>query len=43
MSLINLIEYSRIKRGRGRPRKTIRETIMNDLEVNELNPNFVMI
>jgi len=26
---------------RGRPRKTIRETIRKDLEVNELDPNLV--
>ena len=28
-------------RGRGRPRKIIRETIIKDLEVNELDPNLV--
>jgi len=28
-------------RGRGRPRKTIRETIRKDLEVNELDPNMI--
>jgi len=35
------MEESHVKRGRGRPRKTIRETIRNDLEVNELDPNLV--
>jgi hypothetical protein len=36
------MEYSQITRGRGRPRKTIRETIiMKDLEVNELGPTMV--
>jgi len=28
-------------RGRGRPRKPIRETIQKDLEINELNRNMV--
>jgi hypothetical protein len=28
-------------RGRGRPRKTIRETIKKDLELNELDTNMV--
>jgi hypothetical protein len=32
---------SQIRRGRGRPRKTIREAIRKDLEVNELDPNMV--
>ena len=35
------MEESQVKRGRGRPRKTIRETIINDLVVNELDPNLV--
>ena len=35
------MEESHVKRGRGRPRKTIRETIRKDLEVNELEPNLV--
>jgi len=30
------MEESQVKRGRGRPKKTIRETIRKDLEVNEL-------
>jgi len=30
-----------IKRGRRRPKKTIRETIRKNLEVNELDSNFV--
>jgi hypothetical protein len=28
---------SQVTRGRGRPRKTMRETIKKDLEINELN------
>jgi len=32
---------SQITRGRGRPRKTIRETIRKDLEINELDQNMV--
>jgi hypothetical protein len=35
------MEESQGKRGRGRPKKTIRETIREDLEVNELDPNMV--
>jgi len=35
------MEDSQIKRGRGRPIKTIRETIRKDLEINELDPNMV--
>jgi len=31
---------SQITRGGGRPRKTIRETIRKDLEINELDPNY---
>jgi len=38
---VDKMEESQVKRGRGRPRKTIRETIRKDLEVNELNPNMV--
>ena len=38
---VDQMEESRDKRGRGRPRKTIRETIRKDLEVNELDPNLV--
>ena len=38
---VDQMEESQIKRGRGRPRKTIRETIKKDLEVNELDPNMV--
>jgi len=33
---VDQIEGSQITRGRGRPIKTIRETIMKDLEINEL-------
>ena len=32
---------SQITRSRGRPRKTIRETIKKDLEINELVNNMV--
>jgi len=35
------MKESQIRRGRGRPRKTIRETIRKDLEPNELDPNMV--
>jgi len=32
---IDQMEESHVKRGRGKPKKTIRETIRNDLEVND--------
>ena len=32
---VDQTEGSQITRGRGRPRKTIRETIRKDLEINE--------
>jgi len=35
------MEDSQITRGKGRPRKTIRETIREDLEINELDQNMV--
>jgi len=35
------MEENHVKRGRERPRKTIRETIRKDLEVNELDPNLI--
>jgi hypothetical protein len=35
------MEDSQITRGRERPRKTIRETIRKDLEINKLDPNIV--
>jgi len=38
---VDQMEESHVKRGRGRPRKTIRETITKDLEINELDPNMV--
>jgi len=38
---VDQMEESQVKRGRGRPRKTISETIRKDLEVNELDPNMV--
>jgi hypothetical protein len=33
------MEDVKITRGRGRPRKTIQETIREDLEINELDKN----
>jgi hypothetical protein len=38
---VDQMEDSQITRGRGRPRKTIRETIRKDLEINELDANVV--
>jgi len=38
---VDQMEESQVKRGRERPRKTIRETIRKDLEVNELDPDLV--
>jgi hypothetical protein len=38
---VDKMEGSQITRGRERPRKTIRETIEKDLEINELNRNMV--
>ena len=38
---VDQIEESQVKRGRGRPKKTIKETIRKDLEVNELDPNLI--
>jgi len=38
---VDQMEENYVKRGRGRLRKTIRETIRNDLEVNELDPNLI--
>jgi len=35
------IEGSQITRGRGRPKRTIRETIKKDLEINELEKDKV--
>jgi hypothetical protein len=35
------MEESWVKRGRGRPKITIKETIVKDLEVNKLDPNMV--
>jgi len=35
------MKESHVKRDIGRPRKTIKETIRKNLEVNELNPNMV--
>lgn len=38
---VDQMEDSQITRGKGRPRKTIRETIRKDLEINELDQNMV--
>ena len=38
---VDQMEESQVKRGKGRPRKTIRKVIRKDLEVNELDPNLV--
>jgi len=38
---VDQMEESHVKRGIGRPMKTIRETIRKDLEVNEFDPNLV--
>ena len=38
---VDQMEESHVKRGRGKPKKTIRETIRKDLEVNELDSNLV--
>jgi len=35
------MDESQIRRGKGRTRKIIRETIRKDLEVNELDPNMI--
>jgi len=35
------MEGSQIIRGQGRPRKTLRETLKKDLEINELDRNMV--
>jgi len=40
---VDQMEESHVRRGRGRPRITIRETIRKDLEVNELDPNLVYV
>jgi hypothetical protein len=38
---VDEMEMSQITRGRGRHRKTIRETIKKDLEINELKKDMV--
>jgi len=38
---VDQMEESHVKRGRGRPKKIIREIIRKDLEVNELDSNLV--
>jgi len=38
---VDQMEESQVKKGRGRPRKTIRISIRKDLEVNEMDPNLV--
>jgi len=39
--IVDQMEENQIKRGRRRSRKTIRKTIIKDLEINELNPIMV--
>ena len=38
---VDQMEDGQITRGRGRPRKTITETIRKDLEINNLDQNMV--
>jgi len=38
---VDQMEDSQITRGRGRPKKTTRETIKKDIEINELDRNMV--
>jgi len=38
---VDHMEESQIKRVKGRPKNTIRETIRKDLEINELDRNMV--
>jgi len=38
---VDQMEDSQITRGRGRPIKTLRETITKDLDINELDRNMV--
>ena len=38
---VDQMEEGQVRRGRKRHKKTIRETIRNDLEDNELDPNLV--
>jgi len=40
---VDQMEGSQITRGRGRPRKTTRETIRKDREINELEKDMVFI
>jgi hypothetical protein len=40
---VDQMEGSQITRGRGRPRKNIRETIKKDLDVNELDKDIVFV
>jgi hypothetical protein len=35
------MQGSQITRGRGRPRKTVRETIKKDLEISEFNRDMI--
>jgi len=39
--MVDHMEKSQVIKGRGRPKKTIRETTIKDLEVNELDLNMV--
>jgi len=38
---VDQMEYSQIARSRGRLRKTIRETIKKDLDINELDRDMI--
>jgi len=35
------MEGSQISRGQGKPRKTIKETVKKDLEINELDKDMI--
>jgi len=39
--IVDQMEESHVKRGRGRPKKTIREAIKKDLEVSELDSSLI--
>jgi len=40
---VDEMKMSQITRGRGRHRKTIRETIRKDLEINELKKDVILL
>lgn len=43
LMMIDQIERSQTSRGRGRPRKTIREVIKKDFEINDLKDRNMML